>query len=466
MLTNVETQSNVKSQVIVGELVTKKEVFGHFIGGIGQNIIFTLWSSYMMMFYTDVFGVSPAFVGGLFLFSRIWDAINDPMMGVIADRTNTKWGRFRPWLLFTPIPIGICLILNFTVPRFTGTAAMIYATITYVLMSMAFTAVDIPYWSLPAAMTTDPMKRTKIYSYARLGTSLASTVASIIIIPLVRLFGGDNLAKGFFSTAVTFAIVGGALYFTSFSLVREHVVAESDKFKFKKAIKAFAQNKPLLITMIASLVTNSALLIKMNLQIYYVQYNLKSLDLMPIFAFVALPGIIIGTIIAPKLCQKFGKKYTLMGSNIFLLIVGVVFYFIGYSNIKLILFLSGLQTLQMGCSMVVLSAMTADTIEYAEFKTGQRNEGLIMSTQTFITKLGIAITGAISAGILTATNYIPNDVQTLSTLSTFHFVVTILPGIIGVFACIPLLFYDLTEEKHAQIVSEIEKRKVNNISGL
>ena len=148
---------------------------------------------------------------------------------------------------------------------------------------------------------------------------------------------------------------------------------------------------------------------------------------------------------------------------IFVLLFTIILIF---SSFNLILFLTGLQTLQMGCSMVVLSAMTADTIEYAEWKTGQRNEGLIMSTQTFITKIGIAITGAISAGILSAANYIPNGVQTQSTLSAFHLVVTILPGIIGIFACIPLIFYDLTEEKHEQIVKEIEDRKMNNITSL
>ena len=436
-------------------------MFGHAIAGVGQNFIFAFWSSYMMMFYTDVFGLSAAFVGMLFFGARAWDAINDPMMGVIADKTRTKWGRFRPWLLIMPIPVGICLILNFTVPNVTGTAAMIYAAVTYILMSMAFTAIDIPYWSMPSAMTTDPVKRTKIFSYSNLGTSMASTVAGMLIVPLLNAFGGANTKSGFFGTAIVMAVIGITLYLTGFKLTREHVEASTEKFNYKKAAKALGTNKPLLIVLIASIALNLGMIIKMSLQLFYVQYNLGTLNLVPIFSMLALPGTILGSLFAPKIASKFGKKKALIGASITLLVVGIIFMLTPYSQVWLIMILSAAQVTLITLSMVIVSSMIADTIEYAEWKTGQRNEGVISSTRTFTTKLAMAFSGLIAGGILTFAGYVPNVEQSQMTLTVFHLVSSIVPGVIALVACIPMKWYDLTEERHAQIMKEIAERKAN-----
>ena len=415
----------------------------------------------MMMFYTDVFGLSAAFVGMLFFGARAWDAINDPMMGVIADKTRTKWGRFRPWLLIMPIPVGICLVLNFTVPNVTGTAAMIYAAVTYILMSMAFTAIDIPYWSMPSAMTTDPVKRTKIFSYSNLGTSMASTVAGMLIVPLLNAFGGANTKSGFFGTAIVMAVIGITLYLTGFKLTREHVEASTEKFNYKKAAKALGTNKPLLIVLIASVALNLGMIIKMSLQLFYVQYNLGTLNLVPIFSMLALPGTILGSLFAPKIASKFGKKRALIGASITLLVVGVIFMITPYSQVWLIMILSAAQVTLITLSMVIVSSMIADTIEYAEWKTGQRNEGVISSTRTFTTKLAMAFSGLIAGGILTFAGYVPNVEQSQMTLTVFHLVSSIVPGVIALVACIPMKWYDLTEERHAQIMKEIAERKAN-----
>lgn len=415
----------------------------------------------MMMFYTDVFGLSAAFVGMLFFGARAWDAINDPMMGVIADKTRTKWGRFRPWLLIMPIPVGICLILNFTVPNVTGTAAMIYAAVTYILMSMAFTAIDIPYWSMPSAMTTDPVKRTKIFSYSNLGTSMASTVAGMLIVPLLNAFGGANTKSGFFGTAIVMAVIGITLYLTGFKLTREHVEASTEKFNYKKAAKALGTNKPLLIVLIASIALNLGMIIKMSLQLFYVQYNLGTLNLVPIFSMLALPGTILGSLFAPKIASKFGKKKALIGASITLLVVGIIFMLTPYSQVWLIMILSAAQVTLITLSMVIVSSMIADTIEYAEWKTGQRNEGVISSTRTFTTKLAMAFSGLIAGGILTFAGYVPNVEQSQMTLTVFHLVSSIVPGVIALVACIPMKWYDLTEERHAQIMKEIAERKAN-----
>ena len=192
-------------------MASNKEVLGHALGGVGQNTVYALWSGFITAFYTDVFGMNPAIMAGIFLFARIWDGINDPMMGIIADRSKSRFGRYRCWLLRMPPVVAACLVLNFTVPNFGPTGNIIYAAITYIIMGMAFTSVDIPYWSLPAAMTSDPEERTKIFTTATLGTNLANTVGNMLIPILLVAFGGTGSAHAYFMTALIFAVVGLSL---------------------------------------------------------------------------------------------------------------------------------------------------------------------------------------------------------------------------------------------------------------
>lgn len=435
------------------------EVLGHALGGVGQNTVYALWSGFITAFYTDVFGMNPAVMAGIFLFARIWDGINDPMMGIFADRSKSRFGRYRCWLLRMPPVVAVCLVLNFTVPHFGTTGNIIYAAITYILMGMAFTSVDIPYWSLPAAMTSNPEERTKIFTTATLGTNLATTVGNMLIPILLVTFGGTGSSRAYFITAVIFALVGFVLYLTCFGLVREHVKAPTEKFSFKLAIKSLFTNKPLFCIMITNLVINLAFIMKMTLNYYYTTYTLGDVKLMSLMSLITLPSILLGTAAAPFLTKFFGKKKTLLGLMAANLVISIIFYLIGYHNVTLVLIMGALQILCVGCSFVVISSMTADTIEYGEWKTGQRNEGVITSTRTLITKIASALVGVAVAVVLTMTGYVPNVEQTASTMNAFHFVVALLPGIVMMIGAIPMFFYPLTEKRHAEIVEELKERK-------
>ena len=451
---NVEpTKQKMKKEK---NMASNIEVLGHALGGVGQNTVYALWSGFITAFYTDVFGMNPAVMAAIFLFARIWDGINDPMMGILADRSKSRFGRYRCWLLRMPPVVAVCLVLNFTVPHFGTTGNIIYATITYILMGMAFTSVDIPYWSLPAAMTSNPEERTKIFTTATLGTNLATTVGNMLIPILLVTFGGTGSSRAYFITAVIFALVGFVLYLTCFGLVREHVKAPTEKFSFKLAIKSLFTNKPLFCIMITNLVINLAFIMKMTLNYYYTTYTLGDVKLMSLMSLITLPSILLGTAAAPFLTKFFGKKKTLLGLMAANLVISIIFYLIGYHNITLVLIMGALQILCVGCSFVVISSMTADTIEYGEWKTGQRNEGVITSTRTLITKIASALVGVAVAIVLTMTGYVPNVEQTASTMNAFHFVVALLPGIVMMIGAIPMFFYPLTEKRHAEIVEELK----------
>lgn len=439
--------------------VPKREVVGHMLGGVGQNLIYTLWSSFITAFYTDVFGMNPAVMAAIFVIARVWDGINDPMMGILADRSKSRFGRYRCWLLRMPPIVATCLVLNFTVPHFGTVGNTIYAAVTYILMGMAFTSVDIPYWSLPAAMTEDPAERTKIFTTATLGTNLANTVGSMLIPILLVQFGGTGSANAYFTTALIFGVIGFALYYTCFGLVREHVQPSNEKFSFVLAFRSLFTNKPLFCIMITNLVMNLAFIMKMTLNYYYCTYTLGDVRLMSIMSLVTLPSILIGTICAPLLAKKLGKKKTLLGMMIMNLIISTIFFLAGYGSIPVVLVMGALQIFCVGASFVMISSMTADTIEYGEWKTGQRNEGVITSTRTLMTKIASALVGVGVAVVLTMTGYVANAAQTESTMSAFHFVVSLLPGIVMMIGAIPMFFYSLTEERHAQIVAELKQRK-------
>ncbi len=444
------------------EEVKKREITGHVIAGIGQNLIFGLWSSYMLVFYTDVFGITAAAASIIMLITRIWDGLNDPLMGYIADRTRTRWGRFRPYLLFMAVPIVLFLVLNFSSPDLAPTQKIIYAGITYCLMSMAFTAVDVPYWTLPAAMSKDLNKRTTILSVSTLFTTVASVVVGVITIPLVTAFGegGSNMQRGYMLTALLVGIVGACFYLLGFTFIREHVEPQKqEKVSFPKAVRVIFRNKPLLLILAAMLVSTMGMILKQNLMVYYAQYNLGNIQLVPVFTILMLPGMVIGVALSPILIKKFGQKTLFVASAIFSAAVNSTFFFTGYSNALLVCILYGLSMLPFGIIMIVLQSMITNTIEYAEYTFGQRSEGLITSTRTLITKFGMALGAGLSGVFLTVSHYVPNTEQSAETLLIIHFAFTLVGALLALVGIIPMLFNKLTEKRYAEIVAALEQRK-------
>jgi GPH family glycoside/pentoside/hexuronide:cation symporter/probable glucitol transport protein GutA len=440
--------------------VQGREIAGHAIAGVGQNLIFGLWSSYMLVFFTDVFGITGGVAGLIMMFTRIWDAINDPMMGVIADRTRTRWGRYRPWLLFMALPVVFFLVLNFSAPSLSMAGKILYASVTYVCMSMVFTAVDVPYWTLPAAMTQDVGKRTMIYTASRTSTTISSLIVGIIAIPLITALGGGDMAKGFFTAALIIGCLGAVLYLCGFNLIREHVAPPpAEKFSFSGAVKVIAQNKPLLLILLSMLIAFGLSFLRSNLLVYWVQYNIGSLEMVALFNLISLPALILGIVFTPLLTKKLGQKGLFIFACLWGAISNFIFFFVGYGNITAAMVMFFFTSVPTGFVMVLVSSMIANTIEYAEWKTGQRREGLISSTQTFLAKISIAIGGGLSGLLLTIVKYQPNTVQPPNTLAAFHVAMTLIAGIGFLLGIIPMLFNDFDDKKYAEITADLERRR-------
>lgn len=448
----------IMTQVADGE-VTGREMFGHAIAGFGQNLIFGLWSSYMLVFYTDIFGISAGAASIIMLLTRIWDGVNDPMMGTIADHTRTKWGRYRPWLLFMSPVIVIFLVLNFSTPDLSPTMKIVYAGMTYVMMSMAFTAVDVPYWTMPAAMSSDVPKRSRIISLSRMSTTLASTILGVIAIPLISVLGQGDKAKGYMLTALTVGIVGAVFYIIGFANIREHVQpVPNQKITLKSSAKAIAQNKPLLLLLSCGLIGNIGTMLKQGMVIYYVKDCIGSESLIPVFSLLFLPGMVIGLMIAPSFAKRFDSKSVFIGAKVFGIVVDVIFFFAGFQNVPLAMVLYALTSIPLGMSTVVSSTMLTNTIEYAEWKFGNRQEGLISSTQTLTAKIGMALSAGVIGIVLETAGYVPNQV-TSETQAGIHGAFTLFAAVLGMIAVVPMLFNRFTDKEHKKIVLELEARR-------
>lgn len=433
-------------------------MWGHALGAIGQNMIYALWSSYILKFYTDVFGITGAVAGTIMLVARIFDAVNDPFMGMIADRTRTRWGRFRPWLLFSCVPAAICLVLCFSTPNMSPAGKVAYAAITYILLSMVFTTVDVPFWSLPAAMTSDTNDRASIFSRTRLVGNLCVIVVTAFGTTMVSLLGKGNPAEGFQRTAMLCAGIAVVFYLISFSLVREHIApTKKEPISFQQVKNAILCNRPLLMILLATLCT-SALTVRNNMLLYYVEYNMNNAGLMTMFTLGALPGMLAGLVVTPVLSRKFGTKRTYQGVHLFSVVSNMIFLLVGYSSLPLALAAFMVASLPLGANTVLISTMISDTIEYAELKSGQRSEGLISSMQTFVTKLNAAIGSGLAGVLLWLVHYAPG-VQPVSTLNMFHASMSLVPALGSLIALIPVWFYEITPEKHHWMQEELKKRR-------
>lgn len=440
---------------------TKKEMLAHAIGVLGHDSMYTLWSTWTTPFLTDILKLPALFLAFLFGGARIFDAFTDISMGVIADRTRSKWGRFRPWIIRSGPLMAICLALSFFKPDIGVTGLCIFAGIMYIVTgSLVFTSVDIPFWSLPAAMTSNTKERSEIVGFT---TTASNTITGIIgvAMPMALVLLGEFDWRVYFGLAAVVAVFGATMYIICFKNVREHVIPDdSEKFSLRLALKNIFQNKPLLLVQISNLFALLGMMLKGYLNYYYCMYNWGNLGYMTVLSFINLIGMVVGALLFTFLSSRIGKKNCMFIAAGLMTLSSVVLYFSGWTNVVVLFATAAVSTVCVGAVMVCVNAMMMDTIEYGEWKTGQRNEAMITSTRCFVTKCVMAVAGIVVAAVIGLTGFVPQEaVQTTSVLNSFHFVYTLLSASVIILAVVPMFFYKLTEKRHAEIMVELKARK-------
>jgi sugar (glycoside-pentoside-hexuronide) transporter len=444
------------SQVKFSEKIT------YSTGILGQNLIYNLMAMYILFYFTDILLIPAAVASVIIIIASLWDAVNDPIMGMIADNTRSRWGKFRPYLIFGSFFIGIITVLNFSNSFTTYSSKIIFAATTYILWGMLFTACDIPIWALSSVISTSSKQRDQQVTFGKVGATIGVVISSVLSVPILNMFGGERNPSAYFYLALIFAGIGCVLMFITGLFSKERIKPNKNKIPFRENIKTIIYNKPLLLLMIALFVVNFINSIRQSVQIYFAVYTWGSANYMTLIGLALVVGMLFGMILSPFLLSKYKKRNIYIITCIIASVVSAIPYFIDYTNVVLGLIFIGLSFLFSGIAMIVTTSMLMDTIDWAEYQNDFRSEGIVFSMNTFLTKLGATISRVILGISLVVLKYVENAPRTEKLQSGFSFMVFIIPAIAFLLAIIPIYFYNLDEEKLVSIKSKLLERRDNN----
>ena len=435
--------------------------------GIGDYAICLYWSGvglYLLYFYTDVVGITPLLAGWIYALGIAWDAITDPFMGYLAERTRTRMGSYRPYIFYGAIPLAFSFILLFWVPPYEGTKLFIFLLLANSVHRTCFTIVSVPYSSLTARITDDSDERTKLTTARMLGASFGTLSVSALGFPIVLWFGGVDEALGFIFLGMICGLTAVIVLSITVKFVEERRFSftPSQLPSFSKVSKSVAENYPFWIVFGSILILGSTSIMFNNNLIYFVKY---SLDLH------AYQGLILGVSSGAALLAiplwafaalKIGKRNSWMAAMAILLIGFLVFYFYPIASLVELLLVLGFIGIGNGATGVLFWSMLPDTIEYGEWKTGVRTESSLYGFMTFAQKGAIAFAALLLGMVLTQIGFEPNEIQSEQTLSGLKFVMTWIP-LIGIFISFILVsFYPIDKSFHKKLINEIEIRKLHN----
>lgn len=459
------------------------EKIGYGLGDMSSSMFWKLFGAYLMIFYTDVFGISAAVVGTMFAITRVWDSFFDPVVGAVADRTSSRWGRFRPYLLFLAVPFGVIGILTFLTPPFGQTGKIVYAFITYALMMMVYSAINVPYASLLGVMSPDPADRNTLATYRMTFAYLGSFLALLLFMPLVNAFGGGNSGgpmlswltapqAGWLMAVGVIAVVCVLLFLGCFALTKERVrPVRQGKTSLKTDLRDLLHNRPWWILLgagIASLVFNS---IRDGATVYYFKYYVDETAVGSI-SFLGLPFVlsglylavgqaanILGVILAAPVSNRIGKRRTFMAAMAVASVLSVAFFWLGKDQLVPIFILQALISVCAGSIFPLLWSMYADCADYSELQTDNRATGLIFSSSSMSQKFGWAFGTAITGWMLAQFGFQANAVQSAETLQGIRMFLSLLPAAGAFLSLVFIYFYPLSEQKMRQITHELEEKR-------
>ncbi|MGY3565531.1 glucuronide transporter [Sinomonas sp. RB5] len=443
-----------------------RSIIGYGAGDAANNLAFTTTTMFLLVYYTDVAGISAAAAGTLFLVVRVFDAFSDLFAGRMVDRTYTKrWGKFRPFILFGAVPLMVLTVLNFHIPQIGAGGKLAYAYVVYATLGLAYSLVNIPYGSMAGAMTPQPKERAKLASSRTIGALLVGSALGIFVAPLLK--AGADLQPIFTTVTVVFMVIGVALYLVTFFTTREKVVRDVPKVSFKQSMRTLKGNRPLLMLCLSSVLFLSGYLSLTTVQVYYFRDVLHSLGLVPVLSIAQLVVTLALGAVMPAVVARAGKRAAYI-AFVGVLVVGGVIVLLAPAALAWLGFLGFLIAMAgiVGVNIVVW-ALEADTVEYGEWKTGVRSEGIIYSLFSFTRKTGQAIGGALAGYAIAWGGYNGHAAQqSPQAVLGIQIAAGLIPAVLALAAGAIMVFYTLTDERHATIVAEIRERHAQAGAGL
>ncbi|GLX81137.1 glycoside-pentoside-hexuronide (GPH):cation symporter [Thalassotalea eurytherma] len=438
-------------------MISVKEKIAYGLGDTASNIIFQTVMTFLMLYYTDVVGLDAAVVGTMFLAVRIFDAVTDPLMGSLADKTQTRWGHFRPYLLWLALPFAIISILAFTTPDLEGTSKIVYCFTTYTLLMIAYTAINIPYCALGGVITADAKERVTVQSYRFVFGMLGGLIVAGCTMPLVEYFGQGDDAKGYQLAMTAMSILGFILFLLCFAGTKERIEQPKEQLvPFFDSLKHLWKNDQFRILCLVALFLLSGQVLKFTLAVYYVKYYLGDEELMTPFITLGVFASMIGCAVAQPLAERVCKIKAYISLQVIAATICALAYFIEPDQIYLAFAAFILWKFFLDMATPLLWAKMADTIDYGHDKTGVRITGLVYSGVIFFIKMGVALGGAFAGWLMAFYDYQPNVVQTEATKQGILLSFTLLPAIGSFLAAAVMAKYTLNNEKLDAIQNKLK----------
>jgi len=436
------------------------EKIGYGLGDTASNIVFQTVMLLMPLFYTDIFGISAASMGWLFLSVRILDVITDPMMGVICDRTNTRWGKFRPYMLWLCVPYAVICVITFTTPEYSPSGKLLYAYITYSLLIIIYTAINIPYCALGGVITPDTQERVSLNSYRFFLATAGGVLVASCTLPLVKWLGRGNDQKGYQLAMVFFGVLAIFMFLASFFFTRERVVQACDKKStLWQDLKSLFTNDQWLIIACVNFLLLIPLVIRAGAALFYMKWYAGREDLGTAFLTTGMTASMIGAAFASPLTRRLPKVKSYMLIQFIITAVSASMFFIGRMQVALMFVLYAVVQFFGQMASPILWTMMADTADYGEYKSGRRITGLVFSGALFTLKLGMALGGAILGWILAWYGYVEKaDSQTPEAIKGIVLVFTVVPAIGHLLVMFLISCYKLDNKRFAQIRAELDRR--------
>lgn len=443
------------------EKLSFTEKFGYSLGDMAANFVFQAMLALQLDFYTHTFGLTAAQAGTLFLVVGLGVAFLNPVMGVIADRTHSKWGKFRPWLLWTALPFGIIGVLTFTTPNISPAGKLVYAWTTYILLRVIYTVNNVPYASLTAVMTSDPDERTSISSYRQIAANSAGFIVASLAIPMVRFFGHGDDAKGYQLTMGLLSVVSIIFFIIAFLTTKERIQPDPQQTtSLTQDLSDLFRNRPWIVLFLITLFYFAAIVIRGNVMLPYFRFVANNVDLFAWFNGFGLASLLLGVACSTAVSVRVGKRQLFTISMLLSSVFCMALLFIPPRDTAVVIATEVLRQFSFGLSGPILWAMMGDVADYGEWKTGRRASGTVTAAVVFALWAGLALGGAVAGWLFSLNGFISEaSTQTAHAQQGILLTGSLYAGMAFLAAAICLFFYPITREVNRKIADELAERR-------
>ena len=458
---------NATPPVKPAETLKFSEKLGYGLGDAASNFYFQVFNIFLLYYYTDVFGLHPAAVGTMFLATKVVDALSDPAMGLIADRTNSRWGKYRPYLLWMAVPYGLLGYAMFASPEVGQTGKLIYAYATYSLMMLAYTAINIPYSALMGVISPSSDERVKVSAYRFVCAYGAAWLIGTFVTPLKNILGGGDEAEGFRLTMLLFSVFSIALFWATFAATKERVQAVAQKSNLKEDLRALMGNVPWLALFVSGVFALMQVAVRNGGILYYFKYYVGDdgaslfwiFDSTAVFLSLGTFSLILGVTFTRFLTQRFEKQHLMIALTVLSTALSGFFFFLAPDQYGWMLALNCLGNFIAGPLAPLVFAMNADCADYGEWRSGRRTTALIYSGGGFAAKMGLAVGAGLAGYILALFGFVANQPQTETAILGIRLMFTLFPAALSLIGAAAILFYRLDRAKVAAIEADLAQRR-------